>query len=204
MANDSYCAIHGPYPSSYNECPRCNNAGGGRPVAPPPLDDEDNLPTDLNRAGQAGRAPSNNSDDNALTMPPSGSRGGRRILDIDDDITNPFRNDDSDDTQPNFDPKTEVIQAIFWVKEGPRRGKIEKLKKYVRIGRQDGDIIINDPKVSRNHAVIAFKAEHYVIVDSLSENGTFINGERITGETLLKENDIVKIGDTTFVVKLLD
>jgi len=72
------------------------------------------------------------------------------------------------------------------------------------IGRKKADLILDDPKVSENHAVIAFEDDHFVIVDIKSTNGTSVNGERIRSETILKENDLIKIGEVTFVLKLLD
>jgi len=73
------------------------------------------------------------------------------------------------------------------------------------IGRQTGNIVLNDPKITRaQHAIIAYKTDHWAIIDSLSENGTWVNGEKISGETTLKENDLIKIGDTIFVLKILE
>jgi hypothetical protein len=67
----------------------------------------------------------------------------------------------------------------------------------LKIGRQaDCDIVINDPTVSRRHAILIIEKNQYAIKDEQSVNGTFVNGNRISGYQVLKENDIVKIGNT--------
>lgn len=202
MANEYVCPLHGPYPAELQRCPICNNAPNGRPVAPAPLDDEDNMPTDLHGFRPAGGRQTFDNDE-APTELPDRIRGGGRILDEDSTIL-PGKEEDDDITVPYYGKKQDLAQAIFWVKDGPRRGKIEKLKNRMSIGRRDADITIDDPKVSRNHSTLALIGDHYVIVDNLSENGTWVNGEKISGETVLKENDLIKFGDTTFVLKILE
>lgn len=67
--------------------------------------------------------------------------------------------------------------------------------KQIRIGRnQDNDITIDDSSVSRHHATIVQTASGFVICDNNSSNGTFINGQRIEDEAVLKQNDILKLG----------
>ncbi len=202
MANDLICPTHGPYPAHLGACPYCSKGSGGRPPAPMPLDDEDNMPTDLGAIGRpaAGRSPFN--EDEAPTELPFGRKGSRRILDIDEEETGLGRGRDLDETEIEF--KEEGPQAIFWVKEGNRRGKIYKITHDMVIGRKSSDLVIDDPKVSSTHAKIVYENNHYVIVDFRSKNGTYVNGERIRAETELKENDLIKIGDMTFILKILD
>lgn len=65
----------------------------------------------------------------------------------------------------------------------------------IRIGRsKDNDITIDDASVSRHHATIIQTASGIVISDNGSSNGTFVNGNRINQESVLKKNDIVKLG----------
>lgn len=65
----------------------------------------------------------------------------------------------------------------------------------ITIGRgQDNDITINDASVSRHHATIIQTSSGIMINDNGSSNGTFINGNRINQESVLKKNDIVKLG----------
>jgi serine phosphatase RsbU (regulator of sigma subunit) len=62
------------------------------------------------------------------------------------------------------------------------------------IGRRtDRDLIIADPRVSRDHASILSEGGDYVIVDMGSKHGTFVNGERIERHKL-NTNDRVEFG----------
>ena len=62
------------------------------------------------------------------------------------------------------------------------------------IGRKtDRDLIIPDPRVSRDHASILAEGSDYVIVDMGSKHGTFVNGERIARHKL-NTNDRVEFG----------
>lgn len=71
--------------------------------------------------------------------------------------------------------------------------------KVLTIGRsQENDIVINDAKVSRIHLQLVISDDGtYSVVDLNSANGTYVNGERIYGEAKLKQNDEIRIGDTT-------
>src|SRR5690349_10284033 len=67
----------------------------------------------------------------------------------------------------------------------------------LRIGRNnESDIVINDQTVSRMHATLIIKDDGYYVRDEGSANGTFINGNKISGISPLKENDILKVGNT--------
>jgi len=66
------------------------------------------------------------------------------------------------------------------------------------IGRdKDCDIFINDPTVSRKHATIIFDGSGgCTVTDTNSSNGTFVNGNKISGNYEMRENDILKVGNT--------
>ena len=71
--------------------------------------------------------------------------------------------------------------------------------KVVTIGREtDNDIVIDDAHASRHHLQIAQHDDgSYSLSDFGSLNGTFVNGQKITGEITLNQSDIVRIGNTT-------
>jgi hypothetical protein len=83
------------------------------------------------------------------------------------------------------------------VRSGPTPGKIFPIMKTeVIIGRDpNADILVNDAEVSRNHAVIRFNAEGYVIEDLGSTNGTVVNGDRLAGPHVLKPGSIISLGE---------
>ena len=71
--------------------------------------------------------------------------------------------------------------------------------KVITIGRSsNNDIVIDDSFVGRNHCqVIQSNNGSFRIVDLNTKNGTYVNGQRINGEAVLANNDIVRIGNTT-------
>ena len=67
--------------------------------------------------------------------------------------------------------------------------------RQISIGRsKDNDITIDNDSVSRHHATIIQTSSGIVINDNGSNNGTFINGNRINQESALRKNDILKLG----------
>jgi eukaryotic-like serine/threonine-protein kinase len=69
-------------------------------------------------------------------------------------------------------------------------------EKFTMGRRKASDIPVGDPKSSRNHAEIFKQGDHYYVRDLASRNGTFLNGERLAGDTQLSFGDKVSIGDT--------
>lgn len=57
--------------------------------------------------------------------------------------------------------------------------------------------MVNDPHASRHHLQIIQHGDgHFSLFDFGSTNGTYVNGQKIKGEILLKPTDIVRIGNT--------
>jgi predicted component of type VI protein secretion system len=70
----------------------------------------------------------------------------------------------------------------------------------VTVGRGDGvDVRLGwDPSVSSVHAEMTQLGAHWVLVDEgISRNGTFVNGERLSGRQRLRPGDVVRIGETS-------
>lgn len=71
--------------------------------------------------------------------------------------------------------------------------------KVITIGRStdNNDVVVNDEKVSRNHLQMVMDDNgNYAVVDLGSTNGTYVNGQRISGEVRLQPSDEVRIGQT--------
>jgi hypothetical protein len=65
------------------------------------------------------------------------------------------------------------------------------------IGRsEESDIFLVDPSVSRNHAKLQIDGESVIVEDLGSTNGTFVNGERITGTRRIVSGDALTFGNT--------
>ena len=63
------------------------------------------------------------------------------------------------------------------------------------------DLVVNDPSVSRRHAVIERRAQAWVVVDQRSANGTWVNGARMD-EALLQGGEQLRLGAVAFEVVL--
>lgn len=68
------------------------------------------------------------------------------------------------------------------------------MKSSVKIGRDPAnDIVINEPRVSRHHAIITVSdSGEYEVKDLNSSNGTYVNGQRI-GTTILRPGDQLQV-----------
>lgn len=62
------------------------------------------------------------------------------------------------------------------------------------IGRwPDNDVVIADRWISRHHALITRRGLRYVVKDLGSKNGTFVNGQRLTGPQELEDGDRIQV-----------
>jgi pSer/pThr/pTyr-binding forkhead associated (FHA) protein len=68
----------------------------------------------------------------------------------------------------------------------------------LKIGRDNtNDVIINEPGVSRNHAIISLLDNGtYEVKDLGSSNGTFVNGQRIT-QQIISPDDKLQVASCT-------
>lgn len=87
------------------------------------------------------------------------------------------------------------------VTTGPEAGRRVELGLEVAIGRQEGDLVVEDPEVSRRHAVLRRSGGSVVVEDLDSTNGTFVNGERIRTPMTLGPGDQVRVGRTTLEIE---
>ncbi len=70
------------------------------------------------------------------------------------------------------------------------------------IGRKmEKDLVIADPRVSRDHALIVSESGKFFVEDQGSKHGTFVNGERVE-RRMLERNDRMEFGarDTIYAV----
>ena len=71
------------------------------------------------------------------------------------------------------------------------------------VGRaRSGAIVIESERVSRVHAHVRRKGSEITIEDAGSRNGTFVNGEPITGPTPLASGDQIVVGPATMLVSI--
>jgi pSer/pThr/pTyr-binding forkhead associated (FHA) protein len=76
--------------------------------------------------------------------------------------------------------------------------QVFELKGVVRIGRHpENEIQVLDAQASKRHCEVAEHPAGWVLRDLSTLNGTFVNGERVRGETLLCHRDMIRIGNAT-------
>lgn len=82
------------------------------------------------------------------------------------------------------------------VQGGGEKGReIPLTQDLLTIGRSvENDIVIDDRLASRRHAKLEREHGQYVIADRGSRNGTFVNGERIADQYVLRDGDEIQIG----------
>jgi len=81
---------------------------------------------------------------------------------------------------------------------------LEPGRAQASVGRRDAsDLVLDwDDQVSRLHAVFERVEQDWTVVDDgLSRNGTFVNGERLTGRRRLSDGDTVRFGSTTMTFR---
>lgn len=89
------------------------------------------------------------------------------------------------------------------VMHGPSAGKEIKISKapFV-IGRQDDcHLRPKSDAISRRHCELVFGESQVIIRDLGSKNGTYVNGDRVVGDRVLKLGDHLKVGPLEFEVQ---
>ncbi len=95
------------------------------------------------------------------------------------------------------DTSTPSCRARLKVVEGPDRGQEFPLEKHRSIiGRRNADVVLRDPRVSRQHAAIEVYRDRILVKDLGSSNGTQVNGRKIEVE-MVSAGSRIRIGDTT-------
>ncbi len=90
--------------------------------------------------------------------------------------------------------KSLVLQYIgrqFQRGSGEAEGGGETLGMF----RRAPDVVLSDPSLSRLHAMIFSDGENIAILDLVSKNGTYVNGQEIESR-MLARGDTIELGDT--------
>jgi len=95
-----------------------------------------------------------------------------------------------------------VELPVLAVADGAQIGARFPVAGELSLGRENADVTLDDPEVSRLHAVLRFVGGALEISDANSANGTFVNGSRIDGVRTLANGDSVRVGGTTFTVEV--
>jgi pSer/pThr/pTyr-binding forkhead associated (FHA) protein len=90
-----------------------------------------------------------------------------------------------------------IPNNAFLIVEGV---KVHPLKDtVVNIGRRmENHLVIDDPRISRNHAQLRAVNGRYVLFDLNSTGGTFVNGQR-TSQTVLYPGDVISLAGVALI-----
>jgi serine phosphatase RsbU (regulator of sigma subunit) len=94
-----------------------------------------------------------------------------------------------------------VFPSLIFVQGNDQRSIVLNRTPFT-VGRKvDRDLVIADPRVSREHAIISSENGEFYVVDQGSKHGTYVNGERVQRQKLLR-NDRLEFGvrDVAYVV----
>lgn len=84
--------------------------------------------------------------------------------------------------------------------KGMRVELVPHVKRWILGRGKNVDIFIDDPDVSREHAAVVVEAAGIFVKDLNSQNGVFVNGQRVEA-TKLKEGSQFTIGGTTIMLE---
>lgn len=94
------------------------------------------------------------------------------------------------------------MTARLLAEEGQLRGLVLNLDKGEEwhLGRDPdaNQLVLQDARVSRQHALIRKSDEGYILENLSQTNPIIVNGKILSNPTLLKEQDQIKIGNSTF------
>jgi pSer/pThr/pTyr-binding forkhead associated (FHA) protein len=109
--------------------------------------------------------------------------------------------EDTQGMQNNSNDRSEVSENIpdnaFLIIEGVRVHPLTET--VVNIGRRlENNLVIDDPRVSRNHAQLRAIKGRFVLFDLNSTGGTFVNGQR-TSQTVLYPGDVISLAGVALI-----
>ena len=136
------------------------------------------------------------------TAPPAGAT--HRLSDTMHGI--PIASADPEEKRNTPPSPTAAPLASFLFRSGELKGRRLPIKvPVVNIGRGDyNDVVIADPSVSTMHAKLQRREAIWILTDLGSTNGTFVEGERLTGEAPLSPGTTLKFGDVSALFEPLD
>lgn len=106
----------------------------------------------------------------------------------------------ADGSEPTADERASVARPVLQAcSPGMQRQRFVLHEGKQSLGRRaDNDVVVNDLSVSASHAWIINQHGHCVVMNTLSTNGTFVNGRKVH-EAILRHGDRLRLGQAEFV-----
>ena len=84
---------------------------------------------------------------------------------------------------------------------GPDAGRMFSIENpRVVIGREEVDLALDDPEISRHHAAIEVRGEDILLLDLGSTNGTFVGDQAISQASLENQSEFTVGGSTLMLI----
>ncbi len=135
------------------------------------------------------------------TAPQAPAGAGARLSDTLHGLPTDVLSATATPTQPQVAPIASLL-----VRSGSQKGRRLPVKvAEVSIGRAEyNDIVIADPSVSTSHAKLQRREDIWTLSDLESTNGTFVEGERLSGEVALSPGTTVRFGEVAVLFDPFD
>ncbi len=105
-------------------------------------------------------------------------------------------------------PQEAVPRAFLYDLSGATESELHEVcNKVTVIGRlvspgagdaSCGRLLLNDPTISRRHAIIEYSHHGFWLIDQRSRNGTYVGGKRVLEAVCLKHNDRITLSEIEF------
>jgi pSer/pThr/pTyr-binding forkhead associated (FHA) protein len=100
-------------------------------------------------------------------------------------------------TSQDIEAGENIPENAFLIIEGVKVHPLNQT--VVNIGRRlENQLVIDDPRVSRNHAQLRAIKGRFVLFDLNSTGGTFVNGQR-TSQTVLYPGDVISLAGVALI-----
>lgn len=106
---------------------------------------------------------------------------------------------------PPRPPPEPLLATLEIINEGPVKGTRFRLTRpLAHMGRAPhNDVVLDDATVSASHATLQRRGEGWWVTDAASRNGTYIDGERVSGEARLAGPCELRCGNVKMVFRPL-
>ncbi|HVE79711.1 MAG TPA: FHA domain-containing protein [Gemmatimonadaceae bacterium] len=104
---------------------------------------------------------------------------------------------------PRTAPPPPLLATLEIVNEGATKGlRFRITRPLAHVGRApESDVVLRDASVSGSHAVLQRRGSAWVVTDNDSTNGTYVDGDRVTGEHALPGACELRFGNVKLVFR---
>jgi transcriptional regulator of acetoin/glycerol metabolism len=113
----------------------------------------------------------------------------RRVQDTIDDV--------SSAAEGGASPAPVIVLVSPQVRVFDASEPVELGRQVIAAGKQ---IELEDERMSKSHATVRFERGTWIVTDRDSRNGTYVGGERITGEARIYGDAVVRLGHSVFLL----